>query len=193
LTLTRGAIMAKRSKNDITIEQLNTACRHFYELIDLEVTENIAIRQPLKMVDIYAKMRVIGKCSVDKANEFDYWSIEAEKVWKQAQLKDPKAKYGSFVRIEHGTPRTQFTKIVLEKYDQNKTLTIKTMEDLIRNKWKVAVITKEEDARINANGDRRNPENKSPEKRWADAGIKFPAGKKPNEISNPDKRASDPY
>ena len=185
--------MAKRSKNDITIEQLNTACRHFYELIDLEVTENIAIRQPLKMVDIYAKMRVIGKCSVDKANEFDYWSIEAEKVWKQAQLKDPKAKYGSFVRIEHGTPRTQFTKIVLEKYDQNKTLTIKTMEDLIRNKWKVAVITKEEDARINANGDRRNPKNKSPEKRWADAGIKFPKGKKPNEISNPDKRPNNPY
>ena len=67
------------------------------------------------------------------------------------------------------------------------------MEDLIRNKWKVAVITKEEDARINANGDRRNPRNKSPEKRWADAGIKFPKGNKPNEISNPDKRASDPY
>ena len=103
--------MAKRSKNDITIEQLTTACRHFYELKKLDVTENIAIRQPLKMVDIYAKMRVIGKCSVDKANEFDYWSIEAEKVWKQAQLKDPKAKYGSFLRIEHGTPRTQFTKI----------------------------------------------------------------------------------
>tara|TARA_B110000003_G_C16457151_1_gene460305 strand:- start:44 stop:238 length:195 start_codon:yes stop_codon:yes gene_type:complete len=36
---------------------------------------------------IYAKMRVIGKCCFDNVNEFDYWSIEAEEVWKQAQLK----------------------------------------------------------------------------------------------------------
>lgn len=68
-------------------------------------------------------------------------------------VKDPKAKYSLFLRIGHGTPRTQFTKLVLEEYDQSKTLTIKTMEDLIRSEWKVAVITKEEDSRIFATRD----------------------------------------
>ena len=180
--------MSVKSKNDITIEQLNMACGHFNELVKAGVTQNIAIRQPLKMVDIYAKMRVIGKCSVDKANEFKHWSIEAKKVWDQAILNDPNAKYGSFVRIEHGTPRTQFTQIVLAKYSENKSLTIKIMEDLIRRKWKVAVITRDQDARINANGDRINPGSKSPEKRWHDAGIEFPDGSKPNGIAYPDKR-----
>ena len=152
------------------------------------MTTNIAIRQIVKMVDIYSKMRVIGKCSVDRADEFSHWSIEAIKSWKEAKTKNPKAKYGSFLRVEHGTPRTQFTEIVLSKYKEKKLLTIETMEKLIREKWEVAVITREEDKRLSVNGGRTNKEFKTPFKRWEDAGIKFPTGSKPDEVTFPDKR-----
>ena len=179
---------SEKSKNDITIEQLNVACSHFFELKELDMTTNIAIRQIVKMVDIYSKMRVIGKCSVDRADEFSHWSIEAIKLWIEAKTKNPKAKYGSFLRVEHGTPRTQFTEIVLSKYKEKKLLTIETMEKLIREKWEVAVITREEDKRLSVNGGRTNKEFKTPFKRWEDAGIKFPTGSKPDEVTFPDKR-----
>ena len=129
----------KKSNNDISIDQLNAACSHYFELRSLGMTKNIAIRQIVKMVDIYAKMRVIGKCSVDKANEFSHWSIEAIKTWKEAKSKNSKASYGTFLRVEHGTPRTQFTEIVLSKYYEKKFLTVETLEKLINEKWKVAV------------------------------------------------------
>ena len=179
-----------QSKNDISIEQLNMACRHYFELLVLGMTENIAIRQVLKMADIYAKMRVIGKCSVDRADEFSHWSIDALKIWKKAKSENPKAKYGSYVRVEHGTPRTQFTEIVLSKYCENKLLTVAMLEELIQKKWKVAVITLEEDRRLSADGGRTNKEFKPPDERWADAGIRFPVGSKPNTIVNPDKRGN---
>ena len=45
---------SEKSKNDITIEQLNVACSHFFELKELDMTSNIAIRQIVKMVDIFS-------------------------------------------------------------------------------------------------------------------------------------------
>ena len=80
---------SEKSKNDITIEQLNVACSHFFELKELDMMSNIAIRQIVKMVDIYSKMRVIGKCSVDRADEFSHCSIGAIKLWKEAKTNTP--------------------------------------------------------------------------------------------------------
>jgi hypothetical protein len=177
-----------KSKNDITIRQLNIMGRHFWELTDAGVTDNIAIRQAVKMTDIYAKMRVIGKCSVDRADEFSHWSVEAIKLWNDAISKNPKEKYGAYLRIEHGTPRTQFTHLVLKEYKRTKLLTIEWLAEQIEKNWKVAVITREEDKNLSQNGGRTNKYFKSPERRWADAGIKFPIGSRPDAITNPDTR-----
>jgi len=43
------------SKNAITIEQLNTACRHVIELMDAGMTENLAIRNLELFANVYAK------------------------------------------------------------------------------------------------------------------------------------------
>ncbi len=151
------------SKNTITIKQLKILCRHVNELRDAGCTENIAIR-PLELgANIYAKDRIMGTTNPDHADQFKLWSKAAIKAKKT----NPKLKYGHYLRIEHGTPRRGFARLILEAFVHRK-LTKSWMDKLCDTKWKVAVITHEEDARL-----ARSKLYKSPEARWKAAKIKF--------------------
>jgi hypothetical protein len=72
--------------------------------------------------------------------------------------------------VEHGTPRRSFARKVLKLY-QRDNLNAKTMAKLIKRYWKLAVITLEEDERLNKVA--RSKIFKTPEERWAAAGIAF--------------------
>jgi hypothetical protein len=73
--------------------------------------------------------------------------------------------------VEHGTPRRGFALMVLELYQKEK-LNKKSMERLVNKYWRLAVITLEEDARLNKIA--RTEIFRTPDERWAFAGIKFP-------------------
>jgi len=85
----------------------------------------------------------------------------------KAKKEKTNLKYGYYLRIEHGTPRRQFARLVLEAFRHNK-LTKLWMDKLCDTKWKVAVITQDEDKRL-----ARSKLDKSPEARWEVAKIKF--------------------
>lgn len=154
------------SKNTITIKQLKILCRHVKELRGAGFTKNIAIRLLELCANIYAKERIMGINGVDHADQFKLWSNAAIK----ARKKHPKWKYGRYLRIEHGTPRRGFALLVIEAF-QHKKLTKPWMDKLCNTKWKVAVITHEEDRHLNRFA--RSKLYKSPEARWQAAGIKF--------------------
>ena len=136
--------MAERrpSKNKLTIAQLKIACRHVRELIDARVTENLAIRSLEQFTDFYAKLCLGGSVTPHHVRQVDkrQWSIAA----RMQHAQDPKA----LLRVEHGTPRRAFARKVLDLFDKGN-LTEIEMETLIRKFWKLAVITTEEDARLN--------------------------------------------
>jgi len=136
------------------------------ELEKLGMTENMSIRQLELFADVYAKLRVAGKATPNRADEVQKWSLKARKARKQ----NPKAKIGQIVRVEHGTPRRQFARNVQRLYKSNN-LTKTTMNKLVSKKWKLAVISLEEDKALNKKF--RSTEFKTPEKRWDAAGIKF--------------------
>ncbi|MEK7134094.1 MAG: hypothetical protein AAB804_03420 [Patescibacteria group bacterium] len=151
------------SKNTITIKQLRILCRHVKELRNAGFTENIAIR-PLELcANIYAKDRNVGTTNPDNADQFKLWSKNARKAKKL----HPKWKYGRYLRVEHGTPRRGFARLVLEAFQHHK-LTKPWMDKHCDRRWKVAVITLEEDRHLN-----RSKLYKSPEARWKAAKIRF--------------------
>ncbi len=151
------------SKNTITIKQLKILCRHVRELMDAGFTENHAIR-PLELgANVYAKDRSMGTINPDHADQFKLWSKAARK----AKTLHPKWKYGRYLRVEHGTPKRGFARLVLKAFQQRK-LTKPWMDKLCDTRWRVAVITHEEDKRLN-----RSKLYKSPEARWKAAKIKF--------------------
>ena len=147
----------------MTISQLKILCRHVRELIDAGFTENIAIRLLELGANIYAKDRNMGATNPDRADQFKLWSRDARK----ARRLHPKWKYGRYLRIEHGTPRRGFARLVLETF-QHRKLTKSWMNKHCDRRWKVAVLTLEEDKRLN-----RSKLYKSPEARWKAARIKF--------------------
>jgi len=151
------------SKNTITVNQLKILCRHVIELLDAGFTENIAIRLLELGANIYAKNLIMGTTNPDRANQFQLWSKAARK----ARRAHPKWKFGRYLRIEHGIPRRQFARLVLSSFRKRK-LTKSWMDKLCRTKWRVAVITHEEDARL-----ARSKLDKKPEARWETANIKF--------------------
>ncbi|OGI59543.1 hypothetical protein A2814_03370 [Candidatus Nomurabacteria bacterium RIFCSPHIGHO2_01_FULL_38_19] len=151
------------SKNTITINQLKILCRHVNELSDAGFTENVAVRLLELGANIYAKDLIMGTTTPDYADQFPLWSKAALKA-KNAHLK---WKYGRYLRVEHGTPRRQFARLVLKAFQRRK-LTKPWMDKLCHTKWKVAIITHEEDARL-----ARSKLYKSPEARWEAAKIKF--------------------
>jgi hypothetical protein len=106
------------SKNAITIEHLNITCRHVIELMDVGMTENLAIRSLELFANVYAKMRVVGSASPDYADQYKLWS----KAALLAKATDPKQKYAEYLRVEHGTPRRQFARLVLGRFRKGRLL-----------------------------------------------------------------------
>jgi hypothetical protein len=154
------------SKNAPTVEQLNIACRHVDELIDAGMSENLAIRSLEIYANIYAKFRALGESNPDYADQYDHWSKAARK----AKASNPDRPYGQYLRVEHGTPRRHFARLVLDAFKKGK-LTKTWMNRHCDKRWKVAVITHAEDKRLSESG--RLTLFKTPEERWAAANIKF--------------------
>ncbi len=155
------------SKNALTIDQIELACCHVIEMKEAGITENMAIRTLELFTDVYAKMHNGGSASPHHVKQVNLWSIEALKVRET----HPEAKPRDHYRVEHGTPRRAFARKVMELYIEGR-LEPDTLNALVEQHWKLAVITIEEDRRLNKVA--RSKMYSSPEERWAAAGIIFP-------------------
>ena len=156
------------SKNAITIDQLRIACRHVEEMRAAGVTENLAIRTLELFADVYAKLRVVGNASPHHVDEVKLWSVKA----RQLRNAKPDAKPRDNFRVEHGTPRRGFAREVLALYRKDK-LNERTIKELVKRHWKLAVITLDEDQHLNKTA--RSQMFDTPEERWRKAGIEFPS------------------
>lgn len=154
------------SKNAITIDQLKVACRHVEEMMTAGVTENLAIRTLELFADVYAKLHIGGSATPHHVDQVELWSIKARK------LRDalPEAKPRDYFRVEHGTPQRCFARKILGLYEKDK-LNARTMTRLVERDYMLAVITLDEDKRLNKIA--RSKTFDAPEKRWAAAGIEF--------------------
>jgi len=159
------------SKNAVTIKQLKLACRHVIELMAAGMTENHAIRSLELFANGYAKLRVIGTLAPDHASQYTLWSNAA----RRAKKTHPNKASGSQLRVEHGTPRRQFARLVLDAYKKGK-LSEKWISRLCDKRWEVAVITLEEDRRLSKIS--RSALFSTPRKRWEAAKITFPKSRK---------------
>lgn len=155
------------SKNAITVQQVRLACQHFQEMIEVGISENYAIRTLEHFIDVYAKLLTGGSATPHHAKQVNLWSLEALKILKQ----NPDAKPKDCFRVEHGTPRRQFARLVLKSYS-NEQFNKENLDDLVNRYWKLAVISLEEDKRLNKIA--RSKMFDTPEERWAAANIKFP-------------------
>ncbi|MCK5373665.1 MAG: hypothetical protein KAJ40_00110 [Alphaproteobacteria bacterium] len=155
------------SKNAITIEQISLACRHFDEMTEIGVTENLAIRILEHFADVYATLYMGGSATPHHADKVDLWSVAALEVREEF----PDAKPKNHFRVEHGTPCREFARKVMELYYEQK-LNQESMGGLVERYWKLAVITLEEDERLNKVA--RSKMFNTPEERWAVADIEFP-------------------
>ena len=88
------------------------------------------------------------------------WSVAAKRATSNKE-----------VMIEHGTPKSEFVKLVYDVYLAGR-LTEEMLISMIENLWKIAVITKEEDAGLSGVG-LRSKRLELPEARWAAVGIQF--------------------
>lgn len=156
----------KKSKNEVAINHLKLACRHVKEMMNEGITENHAIRILELLTDVYAKLYMGGNASPHHVSQVKLWSKAAKEIKKLHS----KAKPQNYFRVEHGTPRREFSRMVLRFYMEKK-LNKKTMDHLSKKYWKLAVITLEEDKKLNKIA--RSKMFDTPEKRWAKAGIKF--------------------
>jgi hypothetical protein len=152
------------SKNSITIEQLNLACRQFEEMLSLGVSENFAIRQLELFANSYAKFHVVGNVSPDHVDHYMLWS-EAALALRQS---NPNCQKEGLLRVEHGTPRRQFARIIYQRW-KSAGISEAWMAQTIQELWKVAVITAEEDRRLNKTA--RSTLFDSPFDRWRSSGI----------------------
>src|SRR5690606_1168352 len=158
------------SKNRPTIEHLQLACRHVDELIEAGVTENHAIRTLELFADVYAKIHGGGSAVPHHARQVPktQWSVAALAALEEAGATWPRGK----LRVEHGTPRSHLARLVKALHDAGE-LSETTMSELCNRYWKLAVITVEEDARLNRIA--RSQAHETPEARWSAAGIIFRA------------------
>ena len=156
----------RKSKNNVQIKHLRLACRHVEEMTKENITKNHAIRILELFTDVYAKLYMGGSATPHHISQVKLWSKEARKL----QNRYPKAKPQNHFRVEHGTPRREFASMVLNLYKENK-LNEKTINALVNRYWKLAVITLQEDKRLNRIA--RSKMFNTPEERWSEAGIKF--------------------
>jgi hypothetical protein len=158
------------SKNRLSINQISIACRHVDELTAAGVSENLAIRTLELFADVYAKLYHGGSATPHHARQVprNQWSLAARKLAGDAHPSWP----SGALRVEHGTPRRHFARLVKQLQEAGR-LTGAEMDLLCERYWKLAVITLEEDARLNKIA--RSKLFDTPEERWAAAGIVFPA------------------
>lgn len=132
------------------------------------MTLNTAIRILELMTDVYAKVLTGGSANPHHVSQVpeDQWSVTALAVRQTTST----SKAGDLFRVEHGTPRRVFAKMALDLFDRGQ-LTENSMQTLTKRFWKLAVITIEEDQRLNRIA--RSKPFGSPEERWAAAGIAF--------------------
>jgi hypothetical protein len=142
------------------------ACRHYEEMVTAGLTPNMAIRTLELFTDVYAKLHKGGSATPHHVDQVDLWSVKARRIRNRI----PDAKPRNYFRVEHGTPRRGFAHKVLDSYRKDM-LNTKTMAKLVERYWKLAVITLEEDGRLNKIA--RSKTFKTPEERWAEAKIKF--------------------
>lgn len=158
-----GAIL---SVNRVTVAHLSLACGHVEELMSAGMTENYAIRSLELFVDSYAKLHHGGSATPHHVSQVALWSRAAKRLKKE----NPQAKARDFFRVEHGTPRRALARKVLQLHSKGK-LTERALNRLVRQHWMLAVITFEEDQRLNRIA--RSQLYKTPTERWDAAGIKF--------------------
>ena len=154
------------SKNAISINQLMLACEHAKAMRGAGVTENLSIRTLELFADVYAKLHSGGSASPHHVRQVELWSVKARKLLET----DPDLKPRDCLRVEHGTPRRALARKILELHMEGK-LNRNTMNKLVARYWKLAVITIDEDLRLNKVARSRMFD--TPEERWAEAGIKF--------------------
>lgn len=153
------------SKNEISIEQLKIAADCMIKLLASGMTENMSIRHLEFLANNYAKFKIIGKVSADHVSEYRDWSKAAIKAEKENQNR----KAGEYLRVEHGTPRRDFARLVLIAHQKGK-LNEVWMNSHCRKLWKVAIISHDEDRVLNG---MRKMKFKTAEMKWAKAGIKI--------------------
>ncbi len=151
------------SRNSITLHQLELACQNVLDLLEAGMTENMAIRNLEQFANVYAKLRVVGSASPDNVHQYETWSVSAR---EQYQL-NPNRRPGEYLRVEHGTPRRQFARLILKGFKDG-LLTEAWLNELCDLRWKVAVITHEEDKRLSRSAILDNPAD-----RWRLANIEF--------------------
>lgn len=154
------------SKNAITIDQIRLACRHVDEMKAAGVSENLAIRTLELFCDVYAKIHTGGSATPHHVNQVSLWSVEAKRI----RDGNPDAKPKDHFRVEHGAPRRPFARMVMTLYRDNN-LNDAALNDLVKKHWRLAVITLEEDQRLNRIARSRMFD--TPEERWAAADIIF--------------------
>jgi hypothetical protein len=154
------------SINAVTISQLVMVCAHFKEMREGGITENLAIRLLELLADCYAKYLVVGSVTPNHIKQVKLRSISAQSFIENNPDTKPK---GTLV-VEHGTPRRAFARMVYNLY-LSQELNESRMNDLVHRYWRLAVITVDEDARLNKIA--RSRAFDSPEERWKAAGIEF--------------------
>ena len=157
----------KISKNNISIEHLQIACRQAEELTSVGISENFAIRTVELFIDVYAKLHNGGSATPHHVNQVDLWSLAALKIKSPETVANAR----NYFRVEHGTPQRAFARETLKLYHANN-LSANTLNDLVISYWKLAVITISEDIKLNELA--RSKMYETPEARWKDAGINFP-------------------
>lgn len=173
----------RKSKNDVTLEQLSLACQHAEQMLAAGVTENLAIRTLELFADVYAKLRSGRSATPHHVDQFDLWSVEARKV----RLGSPSSRPGQDLRVEHGTPRRAFARMILDLHRRGD-LNEDSVANLVDRFWKLAVITLDEDTKLNKVA--RSRAYATPEDRWAAAGIVFeqPGGEVPKQNVSEDAK-----
>lgn len=136
--------------------------------MDAGVTENLAIRILEHFVDVYAKLMNGGSATPHHVSQIpmEQWSVAARQLWKRQQGLKPK----DYLRVEHGTPRRALARMVLKLHESDE-LSPSSLNAVVRQAWKLAVITLEEDTRLNRLA--RSKAYESPDERWKAAGIEF--------------------
>jgi len=72
--------------------------------------------------------------------------------------------------VEHGAPRRPFARRIVNLYRKGE-LNQEALNELVNRHWRLAVVTLEEDRRLNKLARSRMFD--GPEERWAAAGIQF--------------------
>jgi hypothetical protein len=144
-------VKKRREGKAVTYAHIIAGCKAFDIMHDAGVPENLAIRSLRDMINVYASEVHHGR----------------EVVFSAAARGLPKSQ----LILEHGTPRTELTRLFLKAYHADE-LTDDLARNLMLKHWDIVHISREEDLRLNSVG-LRSKLMESPLDRWKMAGIEF--------------------